>query len=101
MGERLEQALAEADEIEALINQAATEAEATRGQDQDAPLPPHVKVSRPNRARSRVLEVRLNPDEYEALELLAKGRGLPMSTIARALLLRSLDEQAGQPTVPE
>ncbi len=79
------------------MDQAAAEAEAARDEDQDAPLPPHVKVSRPNLARSRVLEVRLNPEEYEALERLAKGRGLPMRTIARALLLRWLDGQAEQP----
>lgn len=41
MGKRLEQALAEADEIK------AAEADQT-----DRPLPPHVKVTRPGRART-------------------------------------------------
>lgn len=82
MGKRLEQALAEADEIE------AAEADQT-----DRPLPPHVKVSRPGRARSKVLQVRLNPDEMDALEEIAARRELPVSTIAREHLLGLIDQQ--------
>lgn len=91
MGKRLEQALAEADEIEA--------AEATAGP--DAPIPAHVKVSRPGRARSRVLQVRLNPDEYEALEAMAERRGLPVSTVARDHLLRLIAPPRVVPPQPE
>lgn len=89
MGERLDQAIAEAADIEA--------AEAARGHDDDAPLPPHVKVSRPNRARSRVLQVRLNPDEMEALEQFARRCGLPVSTVAREQLLHLVTPQKGEP----
>jgi len=88
---RLEQALAEADEIEA----------AERTADPNAPLPPHVKVSRPGHARSKVLQVRLNPEEFAALEAIADRRELPMSTIAREQLLRLIADQeaSDQPLV--
>jgi hypothetical protein len=83
-------------ELRELLDEVAADAEAERGQDQDAPLPPHVKVSRPNRARSRVLQVRLNPDEFEAIERIAERRGLPASTVAREQLLAMVsDDQAG------
>jgi hypothetical protein len=83
---KLKEAIAEAHEIE------AAEADQT-----DRPLPPHVKVSRPGRARSKVLQVRLNPDEFEALERIADRRQLPVSTIARGQLLELIaaDEPAG------
>ncbi|MBF4194550.1 ribbon-helix-helix domain-containing protein [Mycolicibacterium phlei] len=81
MGERLERALAEADEIE------AAEADQT-----DRPLPAHVKASRPGHARSKVLQVRLNPEEYDALEAIARRRNLPVSTVARAHLLQLILE---------
>nr|WP_318276350.1 hypothetical protein [Mycobacterium eburneum] len=75
-----------------LLNEASEEAEAARGHDEDAPLPPHVNVSRPNRARSKVLQVRLNPEELEALEAIAERRELPVSTVAREQLLRLIAE---------
>ncbi|WP_233213666.1 CopG family transcriptional regulator [Mycobacterium hubeiense] len=81
MGKRLEQALAEQDEIEAAAADHA-----------DQPIPPHVKVSRPNRALSRVLQVRLDPDEFEAIERIAAERGLPASTVARERLLAMIAE---------
>ncbi len=86
MGNRLERALAEADDIE------AAEADQT-----DRPIPAHVKVSRPNRSRSKVLQVRLNPEELDALEAIAERRGLPVSTVARDELLRFLTVAAGPP----
>lgn len=81
-------------ELRDLINEVAADAEAARGKDEDAPLPAHVTVSRPNRARSRVLQVRLNDDEFEAVERAAERRGLPASTVARDRLLALLDEDA-------
>lgn len=78
--------------IHELLNEEAAAAEAARGLDQDAPLPNHVTVTRPNRARSKVLQVRLSPEEYEALERLAESRDLPVSAIARVRLLGLLDE---------
>lgn len=68
------------------------EAEAGEVDQTVRPLPAHVKVSRPNRARSKVLQVRLNPDEMEALEAIAARRNLPVSTVAREQLLRLVTE---------
>lgn len=57
--------------------------------DPTTPLPEHVRVTRGHN-RSRVLQVRLNADEMEMLELFAKTRGVPVSTVARSLILASL-----------
>lgn len=54
--------------------------------DQGSPIPPHVKITR-GTSRARVLQVRLNDDEYTALERIAALRDLPVSTIARERLL--------------
>jgi hypothetical protein len=86
LGSKLDQALAEADEIEA----------AERTTDPNAPLPAHVKVSQPGRARSKVLQVRLNPEEMVALEAIAEQRGLPVSTVAREQILRLLNGRAAE-----
>lgn len=92
MGNRLDQAIAEADEIE----------RADANADPGEPAPAHVKVSRPNRARSRVLQVRLNPEELDALEAIADRRSLPVSTVAREQLLRLVaqDEAAQRGETP-
>ena len=65
--------------------------------DQSAPYPDHVKISQPNRARSKVLQVRLNPGEFEAIERIAAGRGLPPSTVARERLLAMVREEQDEP----
>lgn len=83
---RLEQALAEADEIEA----------AERTIDPSTSLPGHVKVAQPGRTRSKVLQVRLNPDELARLEVIAERRGLPVSTVAREQILDLLSEDQGR-----
>ncbi|BBX72905.1 hypothetical protein [Mycobacterium shinjukuense] len=85
LSHRLERALAEDDDIEA----------AEHTTDPDAPQPGHVKVTRPGRARSKVLQVRHNPEEMAALEAIAERRELPVSTVAREQLLRLLAEDEG------
>ena len=85
MSSKLEQALAEA---------AAIEAAERAGDGAHPELPPHVRVSQPGRARSKVLQVRLNPEELAALETIAERRALPVSTVARAALLRLVAEEA-------
>jgi hypothetical protein len=67
--------------------EAAEQAEAIS--DDHARLPERTVVTRGHN-RSRVLQVRLNGDELEELERLAKARTLPVSTMARALLLSAL-----------
>ena len=60
--------------------------------DSTAPYPADTVVSRPN-APSRMFNVRLSEDQYEALQELAHQRHLPMSTMARAWLLDRLDHE--------
>lgn len=86
-------------ELRYLIDQEAEAVEAARGQEGDGPLPDHVKVSRPNQAQSKVLQIRLNPEDFVALEAIATRRDLPVSTIAREQLLKLLapDESGAAP----
>ncbi len=85
-------------ELDDLLAEIADEAEATEHTtDRDAPLPAHVKVSQPGHARSKVLQVRLNPEELAALAAIAERRGLPVSTVAREQILRLVAAEQ-QPT---
>lgn len=52
------------------------------------PIPPHVKVSRPNKARGKVLQIRLTDAEYTALEAIGARQDLQVSAFARGELLR-------------
>lgn len=81
MGKKLGQALAEADEFEA-----------AESDQSDQTIPAHVKVNRPNRPRSKVLQVRLSPEEFDAVERIAASRALPASTVAREQLLAMIRE---------
>ena len=60
--------------------------------DSTEPYPEDTAVSRPNSA-SRMFNLRLSEDQYEALQELAQQRHLPMSTMARAWLLDRLDHE--------
>ncbi|EHB58718.1 hypothetical protein MycrhDRAFT_1154 [Mycolicibacterium rhodesiae JS60] len=60
----------------------------------NGPPPGQLTVSRPNQARSKVLQVRLSPEEFDAVERAAERRGLPASTVARERLLKMLSEDA-------
>lgn len=66
----------------------ATEAAASES-NKDADLKPGTRTSR-GHGRSKTLQVRLNDDEFEALGALASARGLPVSTLARDMLLGQL-----------
>ena len=57
--------------------------------DPNAPLPEGTKVTR-GHGRSKVLQVRLNEDELELLEKHAREQMIPVSTMARAMLIKSL-----------
>lgn len=72
-------------DIEELIAAQATASESNK----DAELKPGTTVSR-GHARSKTLQVRLNEAEYDALAALAVERGLPVSTLARDVLLAQL-----------
>lgn len=73
--------------LDNLLAEIGDEAEVAEADQADKPIPSHVKITRGN-PRSKVLQVRLNPEELEALERIARSRELPVSTIAREQLLR-------------
>lgn len=66
----------------------ASEADAAE-RNPDAPINPGSKVTRGHQ-RAKTLQVRLNVEEFDALTHLAEQRGLPVSTLARDLLLSHL-----------
>lgn len=49
----------------------------------------------PNRAKSVVYSVRLNPDEVQRLEELAEATGVPASALARGYILEGIAANAG------
>ena len=76
--------------IKDMITQEAEAAElAETLEEGHTPLPEGTKVTR-GHGRSKTLQIRLNGDEYDELEMLAKSRDLPVSTVARTLLLSAL-----------
>lgn len=66
----------------------ATEADAVE-RNPDAAIKPASKITRGHQ-RARTLQVRLNVEELDALSRMAEQRGLPVSTLARDLLLAQL-----------
>ncbi len=75
----------------------AAEADATE-QNRDAAIKPGSTVTRGHQ-RAKTLQVRLNTEELAALTMLADQRGLPVSTLARDLLMAQL--AAGQDTTTQ
>ena len=72
------------------------ETEASEKLSQHAPITEGAKVSRPNRGRSTVYSIRLNPDEVAALQSIADAAGVPGSTLARSWIVQRIqEEQAG------
>lgn len=67
--------------------EAAEDAEAAS--EIDEALPDHVKVTR-GHPRSRNLQVRFRDDEFAELSAYAEHRGLPVSTVVRALVLQAI-----------
>lgn len=76
--------------LEERLARIGDEAEAGEEDQTERPIPANVTVSRPNkgnRARSKVLQVRLAPTEYEVLEAAAELSGMTVSAFARQELL--------------
>lgn len=69
---------------EAELRDYREEAEATR----DDPL--SAEATRPGRRRAKLLSVRLNPEEFEALTQYADALELPASTLVRGWILTQL-----------
>lgn len=63
--------------------------EAETFSDPSEPLPAHVKITR-GHPRAKMLQIRLRDDEYAELGAYAQDRNLPVSTVARVLLLQAL-----------
>ncbi|MFT4087790.1 MAG: DUF6290 family protein [Gordonia sp. (in: high G+C Gram-positive bacteria)] len=78
-------------EIESKLDRAIAEA-AEIEDDPDRVVRADTKITRG--ARGRVLQVRLNDEEMAAIESLAEERGLPVSTLARDMLLRCMQDPA-------
>ncbi len=57
--------------------------------DPNAPLPSHIRVTR-GHDRTRVLQIRLSDDEYQAVLDQADSEHVPASTFARDILLRGI-----------
>lgn len=73
------------DDLLAAEAKAAEAAEA----DQGSALRTDVRITR-GHSRSRTLQIRLNENELDALAEMADHRGLPVSTVARVVLLQAL-----------
>lgn len=71
------------------------EAEASEAA-RDMDIPADAKPTRPGRAS--VLSVRLAQDELAALTTLAEERGIPVSTMARSLIVEALHADYGSDT---
>jgi hypothetical protein len=74
-----------------LIDQVMRDAEANP----DADDQPGTVITRGD-SRSKTLQVRLNPAEYDQLQALGKAHGVPASTYARHLLLPALESTGDQ-----
>jgi hypothetical protein len=79
-------------EINKIIEEETDASETNR----DAPISDDAKISRPNRSRSTVYSIRLNPEEVAALQALGEAAGVPGSTLARSWIVERIrEEQTG------
>lgn len=74
------------------------ESERTRGLGDEALV--HAESTRPNRAGTRMLSVRMPLTAIEAIEKLAADRDLPVSALVRSWILDGLEDPSTQ-SVPE
>lgn len=81
-------------ELRRLLDEEAEHAEATK--DEPIPASALARATRPNRGKSVMFSLRLNPDELAAVQALAEDQGVPASTLVRGWIARQLAaEQAG------
>ena len=62
----------------------------------DAPVLDSSTLSRPNRARSTVYSIRLNPEEVAEVQALAEAVGLPASTLVRSWIIERIRAEHGE-----
>lgn len=72
------------------LDDEAARAEAVAHADPEAQFPTNASITWPN--RSRMLTLRLRQSEYDTIQRAAEQRHIPVSTLARSLLLDKLDE---------
>jgi hypothetical protein len=75
-------------ELRRLLDEEAEHAEATK----DDPIPASAlaRATRPNRGKSVMFSLRLNPDELAAVQAMAEDQGVPASTLVRGWIVRQL-----------
>lgn len=81
-------------ELRQLIDDEAEHAEAHRRD----PIPSDARGTRPNRAKSVTLTLRLNPDELAAVQALALERDVPASALVRGWIMQQLGAERRAPT---
>jgi len=87
-------------DVEGLIHHEAEQAEARRRD----PLPSSAVGTRPNSrggAAPRILSVRLSGEQFDRLTVEAEHAGVPVSTLARMLVLRGLAPSGDEGVGPE
>lgn len=62
----------------------------------DAPISATSTLRRPNRARSTVYSIRLNPEEVAEVQALADAAGLPASTLVRSWIIERIRAEHGE-----
>ncbi len=78
--------MTEPNTVERLIAAEAEHAEAHRGD----PIPADARGTRPNRGKSVMLSLRLNPEELAAVQDLAHERDVPASALVRGWITQRL-----------
>jgi hypothetical protein len=81
-------------ELQRLIAEEAEYGELHR----DNPIPADARVTRPNRARSVMFSLRLNPDELAAVQDLARESDVPASALVRGWIMQRLAAERSAPT---
>lgn len=81
-------------DIERLVREEAEYADLHKNEDYE--IPPGTKVTR-GHGRTRTLQVRLNADELTKLEGMAEAAELPVSTVARSMLLAQMRTNPSEP----
>lgn len=64
-------------------------------QHRNDPSPPGAKGRRPNRAKSEMFSLRLNPEELGAVQDLARRAGVPVSALVRGWIVQRVAAERG------
>jgi len=81
-------------DLERLLSEEAEYAE----QHREDPIPADARATRPNRTKSVMFSLRLNPDELAAVQELARESDIPASALVRGWIVQRLDADRNTPT---